>query len=254
MRQKSIIIILVLLVPLTMVFGQRKSQTASAENDTTVVVTRVDTVYKNATQYALDSLKYDAEQSLERIKNERYKDSIVYSYMSADRLYILQMKKVDRYYRTTEEELLNGPLIPVSMFVIGILVLIWLLLLARERGKRREHEYRMAQLEKGLQEKIIVREIEKVEVPVEKRIYVHQDKDKNTVEESSIEPQKPVYQNRRAENSFWDYLRVGTKYRKRGVLLIAFGVVVMLFFLSMGTNSPWGLGFILVFIGVAYLY
>ena len=252
MKQKILILIMLLLLPLVVALGQRKSKVVE-EKDTTAVVVRVDTVYKNATQYSLDSLKYASLANLEKIKNERYKDSMVYAQMSADRLYVLQMKKENRFYRTTEEELFNGPILPLTFFTISIIAIVWLILWAREKNKRRQHEYRMAQLEKGLQEKIIIREVEnRVEVPVERPVYIH-DTPKNDNVNSAEDEAMP--KEVKKDSSFTDYLRGATVYRKRGIMLIYIGVAIMILFWSFGGfNSPWGLGFIPMFIGLAYLY
>ena len=56
-------------------------------------------------------------------------------------------------------------------------------------------------------------------------------------------------------SSIKDYLAVNTKYRRRGVLFIIAGVAVMvLCWADTGFSSPWPLGWIPMFIGVAYLY
>ena len=62
-------------------------------------------------------------------------------------------------------------------------------------------------------------------------------------------PITPRYMSRDA--TVWP---ITCKYRRTGIIFMLIGLGVMMFFLSLGSNTPWGLGIIPMFIGFAYLY
>ena len=66
-------------------------------------------------------------------------------------------------------------------------------------------------------------------------------------------PITPRYMSR-GRDSLADYLKKPSKYRRTGIIFMLIGLGVMMFFLSLGSNTPWGLGIIPMFIGFAYLY
>ncbi|MBQ5815815.1 MAG: hypothetical protein IIW30_07585, partial [Flavobacteriales bacterium] len=154
-------------------------------------------------------------------------------------LYVLERAKVSRYYKTTGEELLQPELIIMVILIICSLAVIYMVISARERGRRRSHEYRMALLERGMQKKA--------------NAMTEDDETGNVVKINQAiyddAPSAPF------SAPIKDYLAVNTKYRRRGVLFIIAGIAVMsLFWADTGFSSPWMLGLIPVFIGVAFLY
>lgn len=246
MKQKILILTAAFLLPLTWAAGQEKGRNAGAASDSVTVVR--DTVYLNATQYALDSLKYASLVELEKVRNERYKDSIVYARMSSDRLYNIQMSRQSRYWQPPLEKFWSSGFIPFILTAGCIMLALWFVLQAREKGKQRTHQLRMAQFEAMQKEKIISRVQEK-----------HDD----TVPEKQDDGTEPLFRPARMDysqaygqdrDSLADYLKKPAKYRRTGIIFILIGLGGMLFFLSMGSNSPWGLGIVPMFIGFAYLY
>ena len=229
MKHRMIMALIALLIPL---FSQATEISSISPNDS----------LRYAMQLRSDSMRYAAEVKIEELKIQAYKDSIVYSKMSKEDLYVLERARVSRYYKTTGEELLQPELIIMVILIICSLAVIYMVISARERGKCRAHEYRMALLERGLQEKASV---ENVSCPQSSEI-------------AKIKVNRAVYEDAPTtpfSSSIKDYLAVNTKYRRRGVLFIIAGVAVMVLCWAIaGFSSPWPLGWIPMFIGVAYLY
>ena len=226
MKHRMIMALIALLIPL---FSQATEISSVSPNDS----------LRYAMQLRSDSMRYAAEVKIEELKIQAYKDSIVYSKMSKEDLYVLERAKVSRYYKTTGEELLQPELIIMLILIICSLAVIYMVISARERGRRRSHEYRMALLERGLQKKA--------------NAMTGDDETGNVVKINQAiyddAPSAPF------SAPIKDYLAVNTKYRRRGVLFIIAGIAVMsLFWADTGFSSPWMLGLIPVFIGVAFLY
>lgn len=249
MKQRILILAAVFLLPLAWASGQEKDKPAGAASDSVAVVR--DTVYLNDTQYALDSLKYASMVEIEKVRSERYKDSIVYARMSADRLYNIQMARQSRYWQPPFEKFMNGGAFAAVLTCACLMLALWFVLQAREKGKQRAHQLRMAQFEAMQKEKII------------SRVHERQDAAEQEKQESSEPLFRPAqtgyprgygYEAGREHDSLSDYLRKPAKYRRTGIIFILVGLGVMMFFLSMGSNTPWGLGIIPMFIGFAYLY
>ena len=231
MKNRMIMALIALLIPM-MTFAS--NATSLNPNDS----------LRYVMQLRSDSMRYAAEIKIEELKIQAYKDSIVYSKMSKEDLYVLERAKVSRYYKTIEEELLQPELIIMVTLFICTLAVIYMVISARERGRRRSHEYRMAQLERG--------GLEKPDGLAEEDLL---DIDNKTVK---IKINQAVYED--APSSPFgvpikDYLAVNTKYRRYGVLFIIAGVALMaICWADAGLSSPWMLGLIPVFIGVAFLY
>ena len=231
MKHRMIMALIALLIPL---FSQATEISSISSNDS----------LRYAMQLRSDSMRYAAEVKIEELKIQAYKDSIVYSKMSKEDLYVLERAKVSRYYKTIEEELLQPELIIMVTLFICTLAVIYMVISARERGRRRSHEYRMAQLERG--------GLEKPDGLAEEDLL---DIDNKT---AKIKINQAVYED--APSSPFgvpikDYLAVNTKYRRYGVLFIIAGVALMaICWADTGFSSPWMLGLIPVFIGVAFLY
>ena len=226
MKHRMIMALIALLIPL---FSQATEISSISSNDS----------LRYAMQLRSDSMRYAAEVKIEELKIQAYKDSIVYSKMSKEDLYVLERAKVSRYYKTTGEELLQPELIIMVILIICSLAVIYMVISARERGRRRSHEYRMALLERGMQKKA--------------NAMTEDDETGNVVKINQAiyddAPSAPF------SAPIKDYLAVNTKYRRRGVLFIIAGIAVMSFFWAdTGFSSPWMLGLIPVFIGVAFLY
>ena len=226
MKHRMIMALIALLIPL---FSQATEISSISPNDS----------LRYAMQLRSDSMRYAAEVKIEELKIQAYKDSIVYSKMSKEDLYVLERAKVSRYYKTTGEELLQPELIIMVILIICSLAVIYMVISARERGRRRSHEYRMALLERGMQKKA--------------NAMTEDDETGNVVKINQAiyddAPSAPF------SAPIKDYLAVNTKYRRRGVLFIIAGIAVMsLFWADTGFSSPWMLGLIPVFIGVAFLY
>ncbi|MBQ1968497.1 MAG: hypothetical protein II371_02760 [Flavobacteriales bacterium] len=226
MKHRMIMALIALLIPL---FSQATEISSVSPNDS----------LRYAMQLRSDSMRYAAEVKIEELKIQAYKDSIVYSKMSKEDLYVLERAKVSRYYKTTGEELLQPELIIMVILIICSLAVIYMVISARERGRRRSHEYRMALLERGMQKKA--------------NAMTEDDETGNVVKINQAiyddAPSAPF------SAPIKDYLAVNTKYRRRGVLFIIAGIAVMsLFWADTGFSSPWMLGLIPVFIGVAFLY
>ncbi|MBR4402678.1 MAG: hypothetical protein IKT29_04025 [Flavobacteriales bacterium] len=231
MKHRMIMALIALLIPM---FSQAQTTATINPNDS----------LRYVMQLRSDSMRYAAEVKIEELKIQAYKDSIVYSKMSKEDLYVLERAKVSRYYKTIEEELLQPQLIIMVTLFICTLAVIYMVISARERGRRRSHEYRMAQLERG--------GLEKPDGLAEEDLL---DIDNKT---AKIKINQAVYED--APSSPFgvpikDYLAVNTKYRRYGVLFIIAGIAVMsLFWADTGFSSPWMLGLIPAFIGVAFLY
>lgn len=247
MRQRILILTAALLLPLSWAAGQEKDKAAKAAPDSVTVVR--DTVYLDSTQYALDSLKYASLIEIEKVRNERYKDSIVYARMSADRLYNIQMARQSRYWEPPFERFVNSGAF-ASILVSACLVLsLWFVLQAREKGKQRTHQLRMAQFEAMQKEKIISRVQQRDGDAAQEDI-------RQEIPEPVFRPERTNYAQmyEQGRDSLADYLKKPAKYRRTGIIFILIGLGVMMFFLSIGSNTPWGLGIIPMFIGFAYLY
>lgn len=238
------------LVAATGFLGAAETEKTADRPEETAVVR--DTVYKNATQYSLDSLKYASEYALQtelqKLRAEHYKDSVVYSQMSADQLYELQMKQQDRYWKPPFRYFVDGPGIAFLM-VISILLAFWMVLQAREKGKRRAHELKMAQFEAMQKAKIIFRE-RRVEATPEAPAAMSEgyEMDMPSVETDYAQ----VFE--RTKKNVASYMRSPRKYRKTGVILLIIAIGAMIFFGSVGRGDAWVLGIIPLFIGFAYLY
>ena len=229
MKHRMIMALFALLIPM---FSQAQTTATINPNDS----------LRYVMQLRSDSMRYAADVKKEELKIQAYKDSIVYSKMSKEDLYDIERAKASRYYRTTEENLLRPEVILTIVFFVCLLVIIYMVMAARERGKCRAHEYRMALLERGLQEKASV---ENVSCPQSSEI-------------AKIKVNRAVYEDAPTtpfSSSIKDYLAVNTKYRRRGVLFIIAGVAVMVLCWAIaGFSSSWPLGWIPMFIGVSYLY
>ncbi len=247
MKQKILILTAALLLPLSWVAGQEKDKAAKAVPDSVTVVR--DTVYLNSAQYALDSLKYASQVELEKVRSERYKDSIVYARMSADRLYNIQMARQSRYWQPPFERFMNGGGFAALLTSICLMLALWFVLQAREKGKQRAHQLRMAQFEAMQKEKIISRGQQKDDVAAQENI-------RQDIPDPVFRPERTNYAQiyEQGRDSLADYLKKPSKYRRTGIIFMLIGLGVMMFFLSLGSNTPWGLGIIPMFIGFAYLY
>lgn len=222
-----------------------------AEQPEGAVVVR-DTVYKNATQYSLDSLKYASEYALqtalEKMRMDRFLDSVVYSQMNNDQLYQIQMKKQDRYWTTDSQRFMNN-VFPPLLIALCIMLAFWLVLQAREKGKRRAHELKMAQFEAVQKAKIVYRERRAEAIP-----------DAPAGEAEEYEMDMPLIGTdysqafERTKKSVASYMRSPRKYRKTGVILLIIAVGTMVFFGAISNGDAWSIGIIPLFIGFAYLY
>lgn len=248
MKQKILILTAAASFALVMGGGAGKGQSRKSRTDSVTVVR--DTVYLNSTQYALDSLKYASQVELEKVRSERYKDSIVYARMSADRLYNIQMARQSRHWEPPFERFMNGGGFAVLLISICLMLALWFVLQAREKGKQRAHQLRMAQFEAMQKEKIISRVQQKDDVAAQEDI-------RQDIPDPVFRPERINYAQiyEQGRDSLADYLKKPSKYRRTGIIFMLIGLGVMMFqFLSLGSNTPWGLGIIPMFIGFAYLY
>ena len=223
----------------------------TAEQSEEAMVVR-DTVYKNASQYSLDSLKYASQYALqtalEKMRTDRFLDSAVYSQMNADQLYQIQMKKQDRYWTTDSQRFMNN-VFPPLLIALCIMLAFWLVLQAREKGKRRAHELKMAQFEAMQKAKIVYRECRAEAAP-----------DAPAGEAEEYEMDMPIIGTdysqafERTKKRVASYMRSPRKYRKTGVVLLIIAIGMMFFFGSVGHGDAWPIGLIPLFIGFAYLY
>lgn len=232
--------------------AEPKAQAAGREKDAVAELSA--TLSEDAdrkAQYALDSLKYAAQYelqtSLAKLANQRYKDSVVYSQMGRDQLFAMQMKQQVRGWRS-DYELFMENVFPALVMAFCIMMAFWMVLKARDRGKQRAHELKMAQFEAMQKARVIYRERQRAGEAPEAA---------SDSTELSFAEEKNDYARvfERTKRDLKTYMRDGRKFRKTGVILMIIGVGTMFFFLSVGGfRGPWGLGLIPIFIGLAYLY
>ena len=126
-------------------------QTSDEQAPARETVVAADTLSPEASsQYALDSLRYAWEYKqktrLEELRTERYLDSVVYAQMSENQLYNLQMSRQSRYWKSETQRFFEGPFV-LLVILIFILLVFGMVLRARDRGKQRAQELKLAQLE-----------------------------------------------------------------------------------------------------------
>ena len=216
---------------------------------------QTDTLRKGATQYSLDSLKYQAEfrlkTELEKLRTERYKDSMVYARMNASQLYELQMFRTDRRWTPPFRRFMDHDFFPL-LAVICLLLAFWMVLRARDKGKQRAHEQKMAQFEALQKARIVWRErsLQTRENPREAG-RVDEEENADFPFDGASNGGDLFEQTRR---SVANYARSARRYRKTGIVLLIFSVGVMLFFAIVGSGRAWALSIIPLFIAFAYLY
>lgn len=238
------------LVAATGFLGAAETEKPADRAGETVVVR--DTVYKNATQYSLDSLKYASEYALQtelqKLRAEHYKDSVVYSQMNAEQLYQLQMKQEDRYWKTDYQRFMDN-VFPPLLIAVCIMLAFWLVLKARDKGKQRSHELKMTQFETMQKAKIIFRE-RRVEATPEAPAATDEGYEMDMPSIGTDYSQ--AFE--RTKKNVASYMRSPRKYRKTGVVLLIIAIGMMFFFGSVGHGDAWSIGLIPLFIGFAYLY
>ena len=126
-------------------------QTTDEQAPARETVVAADTVLPEASsQYALDSLRYAWEYKqktrLEELRTERYLDSVVYAQMNENQLYNLQMSRQSRYWKSETQRFFEGPF-ALLVSLAFVLVAFGMVLRARDRGKQRAQELKLAQLE-----------------------------------------------------------------------------------------------------------
>ena len=249
MKSKILLSALLTFAATGVLVAAQVEETAAA--DTPVVVR--DTVYKNATQYSLDSLRYASEfnlqTTLENLRNERYRDSVVYSQMSAEQLYRIQMTRQSRYWQSDYQRFMNGPF-PALLIAVCLMLAFAMVLKARERGKQRAQELKMAQLEAAQKARIVFRERRAAES--DPRLPEQAEEEY----EMDLPFDRPDYGAlfQRTKRNVASYVRSPRRYRKTGILILIFSVGAMLFFGLVGNGDAWVLGIIPLFISFAYLY
>lgn len=226
-------------------------QTSDEQAPVRETVVAADTVLPEASsQYALDSLRYAWEYKqktrLEELRTERYLDSVVYAQMNENQLYRLQMSRQDRYWESETQRFFEGPFV-LLVSLAFVLVAFGMVLRARDRGKQRSQELKLAQLEAMKKGQIVFL-------------------DRKTEQDRSCAPDEPISEPYPGDVSDYTavfeqtrrqaarYLRSPRRYRKTGVLLILFAFGTMLFFGLVGSGDAWVLGIVPLFIGFAYLY
>lgn len=234
--------------------GQSGEKAADAKTAPRTTVATVDTVYLNATQYALDSLKYAAEYKLQtelaKLRNERYKDSVVYARMNSQQLFQIQMSRQSRYWTPPFRHFMERQFPPIFVGFC-ILFAFGMVLQARDKGKQRTHEQKMAQFEA----------LQKVRIVWRERGSQDKSGSDSPASDSGQEADLPfddvpdyaaIFQ--RTQRQVASYIRSPRRYRKTGVILLILAVGMMVFFGVMSSGAAWGLGLIPLFIGFAYLY